>query len=189
MTHGHFLKVYSPLNPILPHIRSPVKRICYKKMVPDKKTPDGYCPKVHRYSFRVSGQELFRVPIGSCLSGGIDSSAIVCILDTMINQPFFTYSLIFPGNKIDESRYMKEVGKYTRIQQQYTTLNTTDFLQDLPDFIKAQEEPATGLSVYGQYCIMRLASENHAKVLLDGQGGDEIFAAIPTTLHTTIMNF
>lgn len=116
------------------------------------------------------------VPIGSCLSGGIDSSAIVCTLDTMINQPFFTYSLIFPGEKIDESRYMKEVGKHTRIQQQFTTLSRNNFLTDLPDFIKAQEEPTTGLSVYGQYCIMRLAYENKAKVLLDGQGGDEIFA-------------
>jgi len=116
------------------------------------------------------------VPIGSCLSGGIDSSAIVCTLDTMINQPFFTYSLIFPGKKIDESRYMKEVGKHTRIQQRFTTLNQNNFLNDLPDFIKAQEEPTTGLSVYGQYCIMRLAYENNAKVLLDGQGGDEIFA-------------
>jgi len=116
------------------------------------------------------------VPIGSCLSGGIDSSAIVCTLDTMINQPFFTYSLIFPGEKIDESRYMKEVGKHTRIQQQFTTLSRNNFLNDLPDFIKAQEEPTTGLSVYGQYCIMRLAYENKAKVLLDGQGGDEIFA-------------
>ena len=116
------------------------------------------------------------VPIGSCLSGGIDSSAIVCTLDTMINQPFFTYSLIFPGKKIDESRYMKEVGKHTKIQQQFTTLSRNNFLNDLPDFIKAQEEPTTGLSVYGQYCIMRLAYENKAKVLLDGQGGDEIFA-------------
>jgi asparagine synthase (glutamine-hydrolysing) len=94
----------------------------------------------------------------------------------MINQPFFTYSLIFPGKKIDESIYMKEVGKYTRTRQQFTTLTTNEFLQDLQDFIRAQEEPCTGLSTYGQYCIMRLAHKNKAKVLLDGQGGDEIFA-------------
>ncbi|MDD1699698.1 MAG: asparagine synthase (glutamine-hydrolyzing) [Methanoregula sp.] len=124
----------------------------------------------------VKSRTVSDVPIGSCLSGGIDSSAIVCTLDTMINQPFFTYSLIFPGKKIDESRYMKEVGKFTKIQQQFTTLNVNDFLHDLRDFIKAQEEPTTGLSAYGQYCIMKLAYENKAKVLLDGQGGDEIFA-------------
>ena len=124
----------------------------------------------------VKSRTVSDVPIGSCLSGGIDSSAIVCSLNTMINQPFFTYSLIFPGKKIDESRYMMEVGKYTKIQQQFITLNTNDFLNDLTDFIQAQEEPVTGLSVYGQYCIMRLAHKNNAKVLLDGQGGDEIFA-------------
>ena len=153
------------------------KEVVIKKWYQIKKRPTVTAPELAQVFIQsVRTRTVADVPIGSCLSGGIDSSAIVCILDTMINQPFFTYSLIFPGNKIDESRYMKEVGKHTRIQQQYTTLNTTDFLQDLPDFIKAQEEPATGLSVYGQYCIMRLASENHAKVLLDGQGGDEIFA-------------
>ena len=116
------------------------------------------------------------VPIGSCLSGGIDSSAIVCTLDTMVNQPFFTYSLVFPGKKIDESHYMKEVGKHTRIQQKFTTLEKEDYIRNFRDFMQAQEEPTTGLAVYGQYCVMRLASMNNAKVLLDGQGGDEIFA-------------
>jgi asparagine synthase (glutamine-hydrolysing) len=55
-------------------------------------------------------------------------------------------------------------------------LSTDNFYADFFDFVRAQEEPTTGMSVYGQYCIMRLASDNRAKVLLDGQGGDEIFA-------------
>ena len=106
------------------------KKSVIKKWYQIQKRPTVTAPELTQVFIQsVRTRTVADVPIGSCLSGGIDSSAIVCILDTMINQPFFTYSLIFPGNKIDESRYMKEVGKYTRIQQQFTTLNTTDFLQ------------------------------------------------------------
>jgi asparagine synthase (glutamine-hydrolysing) len=154
-----------------------LRQVLIKKWYQLKKRQTITIPEITKLFIQsIKSRTISDVPIGSCLSGGIDSSAIVCTLDTMINQPFFTYSLIFPGNKIDESVYMKEVGKYTKIQQQFTTLDISAFLRDLPDFIKAQEEPTTGLSVYGQYCIMRLAHENNAKVLLDGQGGDEIFA-------------
>ena len=55
-------------------------------------------------------------------------------------------------------------------------MNEDDFLKEFNDFIVAQEEPVTGLSPYAQYRVMKLAHEQNAKVLLDGQGGDEIFA-------------
>jgi asparagine synthase (glutamine-hydrolysing) len=116
------------------------------------------------------------VPIGSCLSGGVDSSAIVCVLDRILPDRFSTYSLISPGSRLDESRYIKEVGKVTRTEQHFTTIDRADVLSDLRDFIAAQEEPVTGLSPYAQYRVMKLAHENKAKVLLDGQGGDELFA-------------
>ncbi|MCZ7355876.1 MAG: asparagine synthase (glutamine-hydrolyzing) [Candidatus Methanoperedens sp.] len=116
------------------------------------------------------------VPIGSCLSGGIDSSAIVCTLDTILKNKFFTFSLVAPGSSKDESKYIKEVGRNTNTQQFFTTINVDDFLKEVDDFIIAQEEPVTGLSPYAQYRVMKLAHEQGAKVLLDGQGGDEIFA-------------
>jgi asparagine synthase (glutamine-hydrolysing) len=116
------------------------------------------------------------VPVGSCLSGGIDSSAIVCTLDKFLKDTFSTYSLVVPGNPIDESKYIKEVGRNTDTKQFFTTVNEDDFLKEFNDFIVAQEEPVTGLSPYAQYRVMKLAHEQNAKVLLDGQGGDEIFA-------------
>jgi len=116
------------------------------------------------------------VPIGSCLSGGIDSSAIVCTLDTILKNRFITFSLIAPGSSKDESKYIKEVGRNTKTQQFFTTIGVDDFLKELNDFIIAQEEPVTSLSPYAQYRVMKLAHEHGAKVLLDGQGGDEIFA-------------
>lgn len=116
------------------------------------------------------------VPIGSCLSGGVDSSAIVCTLDTILKNKFFTFSLVVPGSSLDESQYIKEVGRNTKTQQFFTTIEVDDFLKEVDDFIIAQEEPVSGLSPYAQYRVMKLAHKQGAKVLLDGQGGDEIFA-------------
>jgi asparagine synthase (glutamine-hydrolysing) len=116
------------------------------------------------------------VPIGSCLSGGIDSSAIVCTLDKILDYSVSTYSFVAPGSRIDESRYIQEVGKHTKAQQCYTQVTEEDFLEEFEDFVNALEEPVLGLSPYAQYRVMKLAHEHGAKVLLDGQGGDEIFA-------------
>jgi asparagine synthase (glutamine-hydrolysing) len=124
----------------------------------------------------VKSQTIADVPIGSCLSGGIDSSAIVCTLDKFLPYKFFTFSFTIPGSPIDESRYIKEVGRGTKTEQYFTEMNENDFLTEFPDFVKALEEPVLGLSPYAQYRVMKLAHQQGAKVLLDGQGGDEIFA-------------
>ncbi len=116
------------------------------------------------------------VPVGSCLSGGVDSSAIVLFLDSMLDNRFQTFSYVVPGEKIDESRYIKKIGEMTDTEQYFTTLDADDFLGEFDDFVTAQEEPVTELSVYAQYRVMKSARLHGAKVLLDGQGGDEIFA-------------
>lgn len=124
----------------------------------------------------VESQTVADVPIGSCLSGGIDSSSIVCTLDKFLPYAFYTFSFIAPGNTFDESKYIKEVGKRTKTKQFFTQISEDDFLNEFPDFVKALEEPVLGLSPYAQYRVMKLAHQQGAKVLLDGQGGDEIFA-------------
>lgn len=116
------------------------------------------------------------VPIGVCLSGGIDSTAITCTLDDHLAQPFNTYSLVAPGSPVDERRYIEEVARHTRIGTLFTTVRAEDFLEDIDDFVEAMEEPVTGLSAYAQYQVFKLAHAHGAKVLLDGQGGDEILA-------------
>ena len=116
------------------------------------------------------------VPIGSCLSGGIDSSAIVCVLDKYLKSQFNTFSLIVPGSPFDESMYIREVGRHTNIKQYFTTVEANYFLDEVYDFIESQGEPVRGISPYAQYRVMKLAHEQGMKVLLDGQGGDEIFA-------------
>jgi asparagine synthase (glutamine-hydrolysing) len=128
------------------------------------------------FTSSVRARTLADVPVGSCLSGGIDSSAIVCTLNKILPYTFPTFSFIMPGHLLDESRYIREIGKCTQTRQFCTTINPDDFIREMDDFLKTQEEPVMGLSQYAQYRVMKLAHENAVKVLLDGQGGDEIFA-------------
>jgi asparagine synthase (glutamine-hydrolysing) len=117
------------------------------------------------------------VPVGSCLSGGIDSSAIVCAMRQIAEKGRIkTFSLVFPKSRIDESSYIDLVIERTRVESHTVTPTQTDLLSDLSDLIKTQEEPFGTLSIYGQYRVMKLARDNGMKVLLDGQGADELFA-------------
>ncbi|MCW5875084.1 MAG: asparagine synthase (glutamine-hydrolyzing) [Anaerolineales bacterium] len=115
------------------------------------------------------------VPVGVCLSGGIDSSAITCILDRALPSEFNAFSLVAPGSSVDESKYIDEVVRYTGAKPHYTSVDPKTFMDDVADFVAAMEEPVTGLSAYAQYRVFKLAHENGARVLLDGQGGDELF--------------
>jgi len=117
------------------------------------------------------------VPVGSCLSGGIDSSSIVCCMrDLARNNIIKTFSLVFPGLPMDESRYIDEVVRDTDVEAHTVTPTLGELIEDIDDLIWTQEEPFGTLSIYGQYRVMKLASQNGMKVLLDGQGGDEDFA-------------
>ncbi len=117
------------------------------------------------------------VPVGSCLSGGLDSSSIVCAMRHLLpDGEINAFSLVFPGKEIDESRYQKIVVDKCKVNWHRTTFDTEDILADIDDLIKTQEEPFSTLSIYGQYRVMRLAKEKGMKVLLDGQGSDEILA-------------
>lgn len=117
------------------------------------------------------------VPVGSCLSGGIDSSSIVCTMNKLRkNNKIKTFSLVFPGLQIDESSYIDEAVRLTTVEVHKVSPNVRDLREDLYDLIWTQEEPFGSLSIYGQYKVMELAHKNGMKVLLDGQGGDELFA-------------
>jgi asparagine synthase (glutamine-hydrolysing) len=117
------------------------------------------------------------VPVGSCLSGGIDSSSIVYAMrkDCQASE-IKTFSMVFPGKKLDESSFINEVVATAKVEAHRVSPTTNDLLKDIYDLIQTQEEPFGSLSIYGQYKVMQLANKAGMKVLLDGQGSDEIFA-------------
>lgn len=117
------------------------------------------------------------VPVGSCLSGGIDSSSIVLKMrDLKGRDRIETFSLVFPGSRIDESQYIDLVAAAAQVESNRMTLSVDELLNDIQDLVRTQEEPFQSLSIYGQYRLMKLAHDRNVKVLLDGQGGDELFA-------------
>ncbi|MCJ7445380.1 MAG: asparagine synthase (glutamine-hydrolyzing) [Methanotrichaceae archaeon] len=128
-------------------------------------------------SSSISYRLIADVPVGSCLSGGIDSSTIVYLMRKLEkNTNIKTFSLIFPGLIMDESCYINQVIKDTKIESYWTSPTIEDLMNDLYDIIWTQEEPFRSISIYGQYKVMELAHKKGMKVLLDGQGADELFA-------------
>ena len=82
------------------------------------------------------------VPVGSCLSGGIDSSSIVYAMRKISEMSEIkTFSMVFPGQKQDESSFINEVVATTKVEAHCVSPNTEDLLRDLYDLIRTQEEP------------------------------------------------
>lgn len=127
------------------------------------------------------------VPAGSCLSGGVDSSSIVCTVNSLLSdgdipqigdsQKVFTAS--YDMKEIDESGWAGKVVESTRTSWMRTFPRPEEFMEDLEDLVYSQDIPFGSTSIYAQYRVMRLARESGVKVLLDGQGGDELFTGYP----------
>jgi asparagine synthase (glutamine-hydrolysing) len=120
------------------------------------------------------------VPVGTCLSGGLDSSAVVAIAAKLrgveTNPPAQnTFTASFPGESVDESSYARSVAEDTGVISHFSFPSKEGYWSELPAILYHQDEPFGGPSVYAQWEVMRQASR-HVKVVLDGQGGDEVFA-------------
>ena len=118
------------------------------------------------------------VPVGFCLSGGIDSSSIVASAKIVSSEAVLkTFTTRFPSyQRIDESGWAKQVIDHTGAIPHFIEPDPKKFLEDLKHLIHIQDEPFGSVSIYSQYCIFRGISEKGVKVVLDGQGADEIFA-------------
>jgi len=120
------------------------------------------------------------VPVGTCLSGGLDSSAVVTIVAKLRGvettpQDQNTFTASFPGEPMDESSYARSVVEDTGATSHFSYPSKEGYWSELPAILHHQDEPFGGPSVYAQWEVMRQASK-HVKVVLDGQGGDEVFA-------------
>jgi asparagine synthase (glutamine-hydrolysing) len=118
------------------------------------------------------------VTVGSCLSGGLDSSILIGILYSHNNagKDYPTFTASFPGHPLDETGYIHVLNKKYPFKNFRTFPIAAKACDDLRDFVYANDEPTTSATFYSQYAVMRLAKEFRVTVLLDGQGGDESFA-------------
>jgi len=114
------------------------------------------------------------VAIGSSLSGGLDSSSIVSLIN-----PLTSFTAMFPGFEKDEFKYAKLIAEKFNLQQYTTEINESDLVNDFEKLCYHQEEPFGSTSIMAQYKVYELAKQHSIKVLLDGQGADEILAGYP----------
>lgn len=114
------------------------------------------------------------VPVGSCLSGGLDSSSVVCLATRMVpSDNFHTFSSCFEDRVFDEREYIAEVVTATHVKSHLVFPTPQQFWQSFERLIWHQDEPVGGLGIYAQWCVMEAARREGIPVLLDGQGGDE----------------
>jgi asparagine synthase (glutamine-hydrolysing) len=125
------------------------------------------------------------VNIGTCLSGGVDSSAIVGVCSGL-KAPHLThecFTAIFPGFEKDESVFSRQVANHFNLRQHTVEVTVDDWINNFQQLMYHQEEPLQSSSVLTQFMVYRLAKENNITVLLDGQGADEILAGYKKYTH------
>jgi len=124
------------------------------------------------------------VPVGITLSGGLDSSGVVCLTRELMNEgtdlntknnDLYSFSALFPGLSIDESKYIHEVEKFADTKPVYAYPDVDTFWEEMDKWIYTQEEPTISSAPYAYYSVYRAASK-HVKVTLSGNGGDELLA-------------
>ena len=115
------------------------------------------------------------VPVGAYVSGGLDSSLVATLAARKSAAPMRGYHGRFSeGPGFDESRYAKAAARHAGMSLEETLITPQDFIRDISKVIWHLDQPVAGPGSFPQFCVSRLAA-SHGKVVLGGQGGDEVF--------------
>lgn len=129
------------------------------------------------------------VAVGSCLSGGLDSSAIVSMVQhQQPGLPYATFSIYYEGKgDVDERPFVKAVcDKFPSLQPHYFSPTDDDIREHFHHALYHADVPATGSSFISQYFLMKLIAQHKIKVVLDGQGADEYLAGYNHTAYRMV---
>ena len=118
------------------------------------------------------------VPAGSALSGGIDSSTIVYFVSKLLGAQSSAYKCLTisnPGFENDESELAKLICTNTQTRWVPVNAELNTIGDEFPSFIRSIGEPFSNMTMFAQYQVMKYAAREGLKVMVDGQGGDELF--------------
>jgi asparagine synthase (glutamine-hydrolysing) len=124
------------------------------------------------------------VKVGANLSGGLDSSTIVCLIDELQQEggggePFSCLSAHSGYPRFDESAYARAVIERIKVNPLFVETRLADLQQEIDGLVWHQDEPFSSTSIFAEWCIYREASKAGIKVMLGGQGADEQLAGYP----------
>src|SRR6266536_844162 len=115
------------------------------------------------------------VPLGMFLSGGIDSSAIAAVMSGMVDEPIKTFSVAFKERDANELEYARLVANAFKTNHHEIVVSPEDFFAALPKLVWHEDEPLAHPSSVALYFVSHLAAQ-HVKVVLTGEGSDELLA-------------
>ena len=115
------------------------------------------------------------VPLGMFLSGGIDSSAIAAVMSGMVAEPIKTFSVAFAEREANELEYARLVARAFKTNHHEVVVSPEEFFAALPKLVWHEDEPIAHPSSVALFFVSQLASQ-HVKVVLTGEGSDELLA-------------
>ena len=126
------------------------------------------------------------VPVGTFLSGGIDSSAIAAVMSGMVADPIKTFSVAFAEREANELEYARIIARAYKTNHHEIVVSPEDFFAALPKLVWHEDEPLAHPSSVALYFVSHLAAQ-HVKVVLTGEGSDELLAGY-ARYRKTILN-
>jgi asparagine synthase (glutamine-hydrolysing) len=115
------------------------------------------------------------VPVGAYLSGGLDSSVITGLVKRLVPERLQTFSIAFDSDEFDESAYQDEVVQFLNAQHTRASCSGTDIARVFPDVVRHTERPIVRTAPAPMFLLSRLVRDSGFKVVLTGEGADELF--------------
>ncbi len=125
-------------------------------------------------STAIEGQMLSDVPLGAFLSGGVDSSLVVALMQERGGSPVKTFTIGYEDPRLDESRYAEAIAAHLGTEHHTIMVSAKDAMAAIPDVIGAYSEPFADSSAIPTALLCRFARQS-VTVALSGDGGDEVF--------------
>jgi len=129
------------------------------------------------------------VPVGAYLSGGLDSTVITSFVRRFTQAPLKTFSVTFEDGEFDESSYQRQAAEYLGVDHQQVLCRTEDIGRYFPDVIWHAEQPIVRTAPTPLFLLSRLVRENGFKVVLTGEGSDEMLGGYDIFKEAKVRRF